>query len=188
MPRGSWKKRWIKLYVTGWLHGTIRWQLKAEERGVWADFLALAGEAQKDGAICDNDGRPLPLDFIANQLNIKRSLLDRFIAKAIDENMIRIDDTGVIHISNYMAYQSEYERQKPYRQADTPAYSEAEFSKDRAAIEDSLGCVITAYEEELQCGPYDPEIINYFTEKYGKKLGKKYTILFNGILNAINRG
>ncbi len=115
MPRGNWRKRWIKLYVTGWLHGTIRWQLSSEERGVWADFLALAGEKQKDGAICDNDGRPLPRDFIANQLNIKLSLLNSFIAKAISENMME-EKEGVLFVSNYQSYQSEYERQKPFRE------------------------------------------------------------------------
>ena len=130
MARGNWRKRWIKLFVAGWLHGTIRWQLSSEERGVWADFLALAGEKQKEGAICDNDGRALPLDFIANQLNIKRTLLDKFIAKAIDEDMIALDDNGVIHVIHYQEYQSEYERQKPYR--------EAKADKELSEVEEEL--------------------------------------------------
>lgn len=143
MPRGSWKKRWIKLYVTGWLHGTIRWQLSSEERGVWADFLALAGETQKDGAICDNDGRPLPLDFIASQFNIKRSLLNRFLTIAKSENMIT-EKNGVLYVTNYQSYQSEYERQKPYR--DKARYSakwDAMSHEDQQIALDTFGPVDT---------------------------------------------
>lgn len=116
MPRGSWKKRYIKLYVTGWLHGSIRWQMTSEARGVWADLIAKAGEVQQNGAICDNDGRPLPYEFLANQFNIKLSLLDRVIAMCIEEGRLDVRD-GVLWVTNYEAYQSESERQKPYREA-----------------------------------------------------------------------
>lgn len=115
MPRTGWKRRWIKLYVTGWLHGSIRWQFTSEERGVWADLLALSGELQQAGKLCDNDGRALPLDFIASQLNIKQSLLDRVITRCKEEGRISEED-GILILTNYETYQSEYERQKPYRE------------------------------------------------------------------------
>lgn len=138
MPRGSWKKRWIKLYVTGWLHGSIRWQFTSEERGVWADLLAWAGEIQKDGAICDNDGCPLPRDFMANALNIKQILLDRVIAKCIHEGRLE-DEDGVLIVTNYNSYQSEYERQKPSRQAKkvvTESFAEIVLSGRKAELEE----------------------------------------------------
>ena len=113
--RGSSRRSWVKLFITGWLHGSIRWQLDPAERGIWADLICLAGECGKDGAICDNDKRAYPRDYIANQLNVPLGLLDQTIASCIRDG--RVDLQGeIIHITNWAAYQSEYERQKPYRQ------------------------------------------------------------------------
>ncbi len=108
------RRTWVKLYVTGWLHGSIRWQLTSEERGVWADLLAFAGEIGQEGRFCDNDGRAFPRDFMANRLNIKKTLLDTVIAKSLDEGRITETD-GVLKLTNWGHYQSEYDRQKKYR-------------------------------------------------------------------------
>ncbi len=110
MPRGTWKKRWFKVYPTGWLHGSIRWQFTSEERGVWIDFLAKASEIQKEGAICDNDGRPLPVAFLAGEWNIKPTLLNRVIEMCLEEGRLELRD-DVLWVANYVEYQSEYERQ-----------------------------------------------------------------------------
>lgn len=115
MPRGGWQRKWIKLFTSGWLHGSIRWQLDAAERGTFADLLALAGECGHEGKICDNDDRPFPLQFIANQLNIPLDLLGSTIAKCKAEGRIENND-GVLIISNWKHYQSEYDRQKPSRE------------------------------------------------------------------------
>lgn len=112
--RGSSRRAWIKVFVTGWLHGSIRWQLDPSERGVWADLLCLAGECGKEGKICDNDDRPYPRDFIASQLHIPQELLESTIEKCKRESRID-EDEGVLIITNWKAYQSEYDRQKPYR-------------------------------------------------------------------------
>ncbi len=114
MERGT-SRRWVKLHVKGWLHGSIRWQHTAEERGVWADLIALAGECNREGAICDNDGKAFPLEFLANQLNISLTLLESTIEKAIVHDRIT-EKEGVIYITNWTTYQSEYERVKKYRQ------------------------------------------------------------------------
>lgn len=111
MARGAWKKRYVKIFVTGWLHGSIRWQMTSEERGVWADFLMMAGEIQKDGAICDNDGRPLPREFLAHEFHIKPTLLNRVINMCLAEGRLEERD-DVLWVTNYAEYQSEYERQK----------------------------------------------------------------------------
>jgi len=113
--RGKGKRSWVKLWVTGWLHGSIRWQLNPAERGVWADLLCLAGECGQEGKICDNDGRPYPREFIANQLNILQILLDETIAKCKHEGRLE-DKDDVIIISNWQTYQSEYDRVKKYRE------------------------------------------------------------------------
>lgn len=118
--RGRTKLTWVKIHVTGWLHGSIRWQLEADERGVWADLIAMAGQCLAGGKICDNDGRPFPRDFIANQLNIPQTLLDRTLAKCMHEGRIEERD-DVIVLTNWTAYQSEYERQKQYRRKNRPS-------------------------------------------------------------------
>lgn len=113
--RGSTRRAWVKLFVTGWLHGSVRWQLDAAERGTFADLIAWAGECGREGEICDNDGRAFPPDFIANQLHIPLELLQTTITKCEKEGRIKVEG-GVILITNWKAYQSEYDRQRPYRQ------------------------------------------------------------------------
>lgn len=114
--RGSNRRSWVKLWVTGWLHGSIRWQLNAAERATWADLICLAGECNHNGMICDNDGREYPISYIANQLNIDIALLGSTIAKCKAEGRIEDRKDGVIVIANWGAYQSEYSRQKKYRE------------------------------------------------------------------------
>jgi hypothetical protein len=114
MSRGATRRRWVKLFITGWLHGSVRWQLTPEQRGTFADLICLAGECGKDGAICDNDNRPFPREFIANQLNIPLQLLEETIKECRDEGRIE-DRDDVIVIKNWDTYQSEYERQSQYR-------------------------------------------------------------------------
>jgi len=113
--RGQSKMTWVKLHINGWLHGSIRWQLEPDERGVWADLIAMAGQCLSGGKICDNDERPYPRDFIAGQLNIPLELLDRTIAKCRREGRLE-DRDDMIVLTNWQVYQSEYERQKAYRE------------------------------------------------------------------------
>ena len=115
MPRAGWRRTWIKLYPIDCLEGSIRYQLEADERGVWYDLLNLAAICATPGNVSDKDNRPYPHTFIANRLNIPLELLERTIDKCQTEGRISENDTG-IHITNWAAYQSEYERQKPYRE------------------------------------------------------------------------
>jgi len=115
MPRGATRRTWVKLFITGWLHGSIRWQLEPDERGVWADLICLAVECGKDGKICDNDGKAFPRPYLSNYLNIVPELLDRTIAKCRHEGRL-VDRDDILIIANWKSYQSEYQRQKAWRQ------------------------------------------------------------------------
>jgi len=115
MPRAGWRRTWIKLYSIDCLEGSIRYQLEPDERGVWYDILNLSAICATPGLISDKDSRPYPHSFIANRLNIPLELLERTLKKCEHEGRISENDTG-INITNWAAYQSEYERQKPYRQ------------------------------------------------------------------------
>jgi len=110
------RRTWIKLYPIDCLEGSIRYQLGADERGVWYDLLNLAAICATPGLISDKDSRPYPHSFTANRLNITLELLEATLDKCIKEGRISENDNG-IHITNWVAYQSEYDRQKPYREA-----------------------------------------------------------------------
>ena len=127
--RGEYRRSWLKLWAIECLEGSIRWQLDAAERGTWYDLLALARVCGSEGKICDRDERAYPLDFIANRLNIPLELLENTLSKCKDEGRIEVKD-GVINIVNWKTYQSEYERQKPYRDAkkdDPDKYTKGKF-------------------------------------------------------------
>lgn len=114
MPRAQ-KRTWVKLFCYERLHGSVSSQLEPEERSVWDELLCLAGLCGLDGEIADHDKRPFPHPYIAHELHISEELLERTLTKCIDEGRITEDEHGLF-ITNWKAYQSEYERQKPYRQ------------------------------------------------------------------------
>lgn len=114
MPRGQ-RKTWVKLYCYERLHGSIPAQLQPGERSVWDELLCLAGLCGLDGLIADHDKRPFTHSYIAHELHVTEDLLDRTLDLCKEEGRIKEDEHG-IHITNWAAYQSEYERQKPYRE------------------------------------------------------------------------
>lgn len=107
-------RRWVKLWVTECLEGSIRYQLDAAERGVWYDLILVSSLGGIPGSICDRDLRPFPHSFIAARLNIPLTLLEITLDKCIKEGRITEDGSG-IHIANWERYQSEYQRQAKYR-------------------------------------------------------------------------
>ncbi len=109
--RASSKRSWIKVYINGFLGGSVRYQLTPAERSVWIDLLCLAGISGTPGSICDNDNRPRPHKFIAHQCNIRIDLLESTLTRCLEDGRISEDERG-IHITNWRDYQSEYQRQQ----------------------------------------------------------------------------
>ncbi len=117
MPsRTKTRRPWIKLYPIDCLDGSIRYQLEPAERSVWYDLLNFSAICATPGIIADKDGRPYPKSFIANRLNIDLNLLEQSLKKCIDEGRISEVNDGVLEITHWGSYQSEYQRQKPYRE------------------------------------------------------------------------
>ena len=116
--RGDSRRSWVKLHIHGMLYGSVRYQLTPAERSVWIDLLCLAGLSNEPGVIADNDKRAFPHSFLANRLNITPTLLEMTLKKCTAEGRIQENESG-IHIVNWVAYQSEYQRQKPYRERKT---------------------------------------------------------------------
>ena len=115
--RGEKKRTWIKLHCYERLHGSVAFQLEPDERSVWDELLCLAGLCGHEGLIADRDKRPYPHSFVAHELHISEELFERTLAKCKQEGRITENEHG-IHITNWRVYQSEYQRQKPYRQKD----------------------------------------------------------------------
>lgn len=108
------KRSWIKLYCYQRLHGSVVFQLNEEEQSVWDKLLCFAGLCGREGMICDNDGRPYPHSFVAHEMHTTLELLESTLEKCIDEGRIIENEEGIC-ITNWSSYQSEYDRQKPYR-------------------------------------------------------------------------
>jgi replisome organiser protein len=112
------RRQWVKLWTAEWLGGTMRFQMTAEQRGLWADFLALAGASRVAGVICAGETKGVPdaypIDYLASMLRCSEASLRGAIEVFESQNRISVKD-GVIYITNWPKYQSEYQRQKPYR-------------------------------------------------------------------------
>lgn len=118
-----WKRTWVKLWVNECLTGTIRFELTPEERSVWYDLIILAGQCRQPGILASNEKFPFPHQYIAGVLNIPIELLEQSLEKFKKADRIIEDENG-IRILNWEKYQSEYQRQKKYRHAQTEPSSD----------------------------------------------------------------
>lgn len=113
--RGRPRRVWVKLHCDGILRGSINYQLELAEQAVWMKLLAFTAVCGgQDGWIQDNDHRPLPHFFIASELHCPLDVFESTLKKCIEEGRCEENSQG-IHIVHWNYYQSEYERQKPYR-------------------------------------------------------------------------
>lgn len=158
MGRASGKRTWIKLYCWGRLHGSMIYQLSEEEQSIWDKLLCYAGILGREGQISDNDGRPFPHNFIAHELHTSEELLESTLQKCKEEGRITEDEQG-IHIVNWAAYQSEYERQKPYRERKKEQLGQDE--------QDDLALFKKAWEERVGAiDENDEELLLELSQKY----------------------
>lgn len=98
------RRLYVKFFVAECLRGSIRVDLKPDERGVWYDLCILAGESRVPGLIQAGHGQPYTHSYLAGMLNIPPALLERTLVKCIDEGRITESDLG-IKITNWKAYQ-----------------------------------------------------------------------------------
>jgi hypothetical protein len=110
-------RRWVKIFCYEALHGSVSYQLSEAEQSVWVKLLCLAGLCGNEGVIADHDLRPFPHDFIIHELHTTEATFESTIKKCKEEGRVSEDGRGIV-ITNWTKYQSEYDRQKPYRQKD----------------------------------------------------------------------
>ena len=113
-------RTWIKVYCDKWLEGTLREEVPAI-RSVWIDLLTLAGGGRygDSGEIKLTNGVGYSDKQICEILTIKPSLWKKAKQRFLETERITISPRGAISIIKWSKYQSEYERQKRYRQAKT---------------------------------------------------------------------
>src|SRR5882724_9421973 len=119
------KRVWVKLWAEEWLDGTTRFEMSDAQRALWVDLLALAGRSRFPGRICAGEVSGY---FVGYPLAKFQALM----AEPIDiwETFCLFEKTGkikltvtaempvklvMIELVNWGRYQSEYQRQKPYR-------------------------------------------------------------------------
>jgi len=115
MAHSVWRRAWVKMWLNECLEGTIRFDFTPAERGVWYDLILLAGRGRVPGTISANETTPYPHSYLAGLLNIPLELFEGTLEKCKSSGRIQESPQG-IHLLNWEHYQSEYQRQKPYRQ------------------------------------------------------------------------
>ena len=111
MPRP--KRPWIKLY-TNILNSSLNYELSLAEQAIFIKLICLAAEYSDDGSIVDGEGQTIPHSFLAHRINADIDIFEVALKKCIATNRIAENSTG-LHIVKWKEYQSEYLRQKPYR-------------------------------------------------------------------------
>ena len=118
------RRSWIKLHCEGWLRGSIRSE-DYRVRAVFADLLAMAGDSAygDTGKIALAPGVGWQDQAIATVLNLPLDVWLQAKARLSNhptpkETRIRIIEAPIgyiIEIIKWKEYQSEYQRQSPYR-------------------------------------------------------------------------
>jgi hypothetical protein len=103
--------RWFKLYPQKWLLGSTRFELSIEQRAVFVDFLALASLHDPPGEFVFYS-----IEQLATQFQVSVSLVESTIKRCVETKKIEFfPKKNRTVIKNWKKYQSEYDRQKPYR-------------------------------------------------------------------------
>lgn len=113
------RRNWIKLYVDQCLRGTMMDEMKDPgERFLWFAFLLLAGDSPYEGKIALTEDMGYSDEQLGSMLKCDPQLIKRAKKKMVKYDKIKILKNNVIQIVNWKKYQSEYQRQKPYRSED----------------------------------------------------------------------
>lgn len=92
-----------------WIYGSIRKDLEPDERGVWADLMALATltkPEERRGYIERSKGIPYERETLLVILNITGELFNRTIKKCAAEGRLQILTDGAMFLTNWQTYNS----------------------------------------------------------------------------------
>ncbi len=117
------RRNWIKIYVDQCLRGTMISELSPAQRWMWIGLLLMAGDSTEEGLIFirkDEEGTLIGYSHstMAEMLGVDEKEYEAAIEKMVHYEKISFNVNNVIKIVNWSRYQSEYQRQKPYRSSD----------------------------------------------------------------------
>ena len=111
------RKRWIKLWTQETLYGTTSQELELDEQAIWFKLLALAGDSVEPGKIEVAPGIPMTDGQIAGTVKSPLDVWLRTKQRLQDPDVDKISiNQGIIHITNWEKYQSEFDRTEYMRQ------------------------------------------------------------------------
>lgn len=130
MPRP--RRPWIKVH-TSILNSSLNYELDLAHQAVFIKLLCLAAEYSDDGTIANGEGTPLPHTFLANRVNAPLEVFEETLKRCIETGRIS-ENSGGMKIVKWKEYQSEYLRQKPYREkakndSDPGKYTRGKYGK-----------------------------------------------------------
>ena len=133
MPRGRKPRTWIKMDCEGILHGSINYlfmdgSYEGEDikeisslacQAIWMKMIVYSEVCGgRPGFIEDNNQNGLPHGYIAQELHCPVNIFKAVLKIMEGDGAININGTCSIELVNFSHYQfTEYDRQKPYRDA-----------------------------------------------------------------------
>ena len=166
---------WFKMFVN--FDDPERWTSKAdnEELGAWVRLLRLASISPVKGKIEIADGIPYTPEQLKKVIKSEKDYLKKWETQGAIKQ-----ENGVIIIEKWGSYQSEYERQKPYRQELLPkvtneSYSESDPVEERRKKKE----VRSKKKEEKKKDNTSATVKNpvaIWCEKFKAKFGEQYII------------
>jgi hypothetical protein len=119
-------RQWFKLWPREWIYGDLRSELTIEERALWTDLLAMAALSPEDGVVCESKRNGYSVPRLAAILNFSPAFLTETIEKLSGNRlkMITVLKRNRIKIRNWRRFQSDYCRQRSYRQKLQPELQE----------------------------------------------------------------
>ena len=115
--RGAKKRGWVVLRKS-WLTSSINYRMELDEIAVFSKLIVMADEyGPVPGLISDNDCRPMPHEYLAHQACCPLDVFESAIEKGVKDDSLYENSHGIF-MTHFDAYQfTEYDRQKPYREA-----------------------------------------------------------------------
>jgi hypothetical protein len=108
------RRKWIKLWTQETLYRSISQELAPEERWVWIAFLCLAGDSVEPGVIMAAPGIAWTQDQLAQITKVPLPVMQSAFQKMIDAKKIHVNHGGIIYISNWEKYQTNWDRIRKY--------------------------------------------------------------------------
>ena len=118
-------RKWFKLFGHDLLFGSTLKELNYKEFSVWIGVLCLACDSPDDSLVMARDGEGYTAQGLAYILkapvSVVKSALEKLQLPSGKDNIpkITILEDNIIKINKWHIYQSDYARQKPYREKNT---------------------------------------------------------------------